>query len=452
MSPVGPVIGRLWTLLRADPCRVAALLASPRVLRRLLRAWRERGTAALVQDWPDPTLPTPAVRLMPAPADVADAPAILVIDRALPRYDQDAGARSSFQYLRLFRDMGLTVYFLPDDQVWLQPYAAALESMGVVLLAGPGFRCGGWKRWVGANAGHLGVVFLHRPNVAPRYLRALRRLLPHATLCYCGHDLRHVRDARQYALTSAPHLLGESRYWEGVELAICRAVDMSYFFSEAETEAIRQRLPGAGVRTLPIFPDDAETMADDPPFASRAGILFVGGFRHQPNVDAVRWLVGELLPRLREALPAVSIHIVGAEPPADLLAWHGKGLVVEGKVSEARLAALYRGCRVAVAPLRFGAGVKGKVVEAMRHGLPMVTTPVGAEGIDDAAACLAVADTAPALAEQLIRLYTDRPAWEALHRRLLARRRQGVSRQSLMHSLAEDFRLSPPDPADRAAG
>lgn len=427
------------------------MLADFRAMRRMLRAWRGRGGAAFGQGLTDEPSPLHSIPLLTKP--LTGARGILVVDRALPRYDRDAGSRSSYQYVKLFRDMGMAVYFLPNDQLVTQPYADALTDLGVRILAGPGFRCGGWKRWVQANAQHLHVVFLHRPNVAPHYMRPMRRLLPHATLCYCGHDLRFWRDARQYAVTGERFLQGESRYWERIETAICRQVDVSYYFSQAETEELHRRVPGAPVRAIPLFPGDMVETEPDYPFEVRAGILFVGGFDHQPNVDAVQWLVGEILPRIRDVLPAAKVHIVGANPPADIRAWHSAGIAVEGMVSEARLRALYRSCRVAIAPMRFGAGVKGKVVEAMNHGLPMVTTPIGAEGIQDSASCLAVADSAGNISALLTRLYTDRSAWEAVHARLLARHERGVNREALVRILARDFRLpSLVGTSDPAAG
>jgi glycosyltransferase involved in cell wall biosynthesis len=285
--------------------------------------------------------------------------------------------------------MGLEVHFLPDDQLLRQPYADALASMGIDILAGKAFRCGGWKHWLREHGARIDVVFLHRPNIAPDYLSALRELLPQATLCYCGHDLRHWRLARQYQANGKRHLLRDARHWKKIEIAIGQRVDIAYFFSQLETATLRLEVPNLQTATIPLFPDNIVEL-ESPPFAERAGLLFVGGFDHAPNVDAVHWFIDAIFPQVRAKQPSAVLHIVGANPPVAA----SEGIVLEGAVSDARLRDLYRTCRVVVAPLRFGAGIKGKVIEAMAHGLPTVTTHMGAEGIAGAQQLLCVTDHA----------------------------------------------------------
>src|SRR5216110_291974 len=99
-------------------------------------------------------------------------------------------------------------------------------------------------------------------------------------------------------------------------------------------------------------------------------LLFVGGFRHRPNIDAAIWLVRDILPQVKAVVPEVSAVIAGTTPPAAVKGLAGPDVLVTDYVSDPMLERLYRTATVAVAPLRFGAGVKGKVVEAMRFGVP----------------------------------------------------------------------------------
>jgi glycosyltransferase involved in cell wall biosynthesis len=149
------------------------------------------------------------------------------------------------------------------------------------------------------------------------------------------------------------------------------------------------------------------------PWAEREGLVFIGGFRHPPNTDAVLWYANEILPLVRELLPGVTTTIVGAEPPATIRALAAADLVVTGYVPD--VAPWFTGCRVSIAPLRYGAGVKGKVNLAMSYGLPVVATTASVEGMallpgDD----VLVADDAAAFAAAIARVYRDQALWERL--------------------------------------
>jgi glycosyltransferase involved in cell wall biosynthesis len=150
------------------------------------------------------------------------------------------------------------------------------------------------------------------------------------------------------------------------------------------------------------------------PFAQRRDLVFVGGFRHPPNVDAVRWFVAEVFPRVRERLPDVRFHCIGSHlvPEVEALAAQ-PGVLVHGHVPD--IAPYMDGCRIALAPLRYGAGVKGKVNLSMAHGQPVVATPSAVEGMHlrDGEDVL-VAGDAMAFADAVVRLYHDEALWQRL--------------------------------------
>jgi glycosyltransferase involved in cell wall biosynthesis len=156
-----------------------------------------------------------------------------------------------------------------------------------------------------------------------------------------------------------------------------------------------------------------DVAATTPGPGGRAGLLFVGGFRHTPNLDAVRWLVTEILPRVRARRPDAELHVVGSDLPAELRALGGAGVHWHGFVAD--LGPLLQACRLSVAPLRFGAGVKGKVNQALAAGLPVVATTCAVEGMGlvDGVDAL-VADSAEAFADAIVRGYTDDALWVRL--------------------------------------
>jgi glycosyltransferase involved in cell wall biosynthesis len=169
-------------------------------------------------------------------------------------------------------------------------------------------------------------------------------------------------------------------------------------------------LPEARVRVLSNI---HELLPGGKPWSEREGLVFIGGFRHPPNTDAVLWYASEILPRVRELLPGVTTTIVGAEPPATIRALAADDLVITGYVPD--VTPWFTGCRVSIAPLRYGAGVKGKVNLAMSYGLPVVATTASVEGMSlTPGEDVLVADDAAAFAAAIARVYRDQALWERL--------------------------------------
>lgn len=430
--------------LRADPCRFVEALFDIRQLRRIWRTWKRRGTTSLLDELSSPKAGEAALMAaVPAliPAAQTHRSGVLVIDAGIPRFDCDAGARSSFQYLRLLREMGHEVYFMPNDQLRKEPYATILEGYGIRLMIGREYRCGRWADWLCGQTEQIHHALLHRPNIARRYLGRLRRFGGIGIL-YFAHDLRHMREMRHYQLTGDRFYRSEATYWEGIEKDILAEADSAYFYSAEEATQVMAWGGKCKVHTIPLFPDerfDTEGLS----YEERNGLLFVGGFIHQPNLDAVQWFAKEVFPVIRNALRRGKWRIVGRDPPDEILKLAGEGIAVLGEVSDAELELLYRSARVVVAPLRFGAGVKGKVVEAMCRGVPVVTTSIGAEGIADAEHSLSIASDAGDLAARILALYTDAVQWESLRRRALDCASKSFSREAAIASLAEGLGDSP---------
>jgi glycosyltransferase involved in cell wall biosynthesis len=140
-------------------------------------------------------------------------------------------------------------------------------------------------------------------------------------------------------------------------------------------------------------------------------MLFVGSFAHPPNRHGLGWFLEQVLPAIQQRLPAAHLVVAGSNPPADVQALDGAGISIRPNVSDTELRALYRNARVAIAPLRYGAGVKLKVVEALREGLPLVTTSVGAQGLPGIEDILPIRDQPAAFADAVCRLLTDGTAW-----------------------------------------
>jgi GT2 family glycosyltransferase len=341
---------------------------------------------------------------------------ILVVDHYVPTPDRDAGSRSTFQYLKLFADSGINVAFLGDNFFRAEPYTTNLENLGIEVLGGEWFRKN-WKRWVAENGGSYDTVYLHRPNIAVKHLPLFEALSPRPRIVFFGHDLHSLRLSRQHAVEGGGGLPAEAESWRRLEFSLFGRVDQVLYPSDAEVEEIAAATEGkvrAKVLPLNVYDPPSRERRDA---AATSGLLFVGGFGHAPNVDAVKWLVAEVMPLLRERLPGAALTIVGSNAPPDVLALASPGVEVRGFVDDGTLDSLYARCRVAVVPLRYGAGVKGKVIEALHRGTPLVTTPVGAEGIPGIGTAASVADGASAFAGAVASAYRDEAALEAMSER-----------------------------------
>ena len=339
---------------------------------------------------------------------------ILVIDHYVPHYDRDAGSKTTFQYLQLFSSLGFNIKFLGDNFFRHEPYTTTLQQMGIEVLYGPWYR-DNWKEWIKDNAAYIDYVYLNRPHISIKYIDFLKNHT-HATILYYLHDLHFLREEKQYAVTRDPLLKTSAAKWKETELALFRKAAVVLTPSEDEKILIKSLDPDFNVDTiLPYF--FTEKAVPVTGFHLRTQLLFVGGFGHAPNLDAVEWFCAEVWPLVLAQLPGAVFTIAGANPPESVLALQSESIVVKGFVSDKDLAALYQKTKLAVIPLRYGAGVKGKTVEAMFHGIPIVSTGFGVEGMPDGwASFLQPVNDAAAFANGIVRLYNNPEALEGLSR------------------------------------
>lgn len=336
---------------------------------------------------------------------------VLVIDHYVPQYDKDAGSKTTFMYLKMLVKKGYQVTFLGDNFYPHQPYTSVLQQMGILVLYGPKYaeNC---KEWLIENLPYFDVVYLNRPHITIKYIDLIKE---HARgrIIYYGHDLHFLRIHREYELSGDKKLLEESEKWKEQELYIMHKADMNYYPSEVECTEIHKIDPDIPVKAITAYVYDRfQNIAYMP--EKRGGLLFVGGFGHTPNLDAVQWFLDKIYPEVYQATHA-PFYIVGSNAPKEITELTTECVVVKGFVSEEELQQLYSSCRMAVVPLRYGAGVKGKVVEALYYGIPIVTTSVGAEGIEGVDDIVAVQDEEKALIETITKLYDNRAALIEMH-------------------------------------
>ena len=332
---------------------------------------------------------------------------ILFIDHYVPHYDKDAGSRSTFMYVQLMLEMGYKVLFLGANYFPHKPYTQTLQQLGVEVLVGE-YMARNQDRWLQDNAQYIDRIYLHRPHVAEQFLGSLEKMQPRPPIIFFGHDLHYLRISREQDVLGDESLGKTAQQWRKREYNVFDRVDKVYYPSQVEVDEIRSCQPGLEVRAIPLYVLDASVSAPYV-FERTADILFVGGFNHPPNVDAICWFVAEVLPRVVERCPDIRLHVVGSNPTDAVEALQSDGVVVYGYLSDEELDGLYRKVRQAIVPLRFGAGVKGKVLEAIQKNVPLVTTSVGAEGIPEAASVMHIADSVQDFASIITRVNQGQP-------------------------------------------
>ncbi|WP_017757210.1 glycosyltransferase [Pseudacidovorax intermedius] len=333
---------------------------------------------------------------------------ILIIDHYIPQPDRDAGSRSMNAFIDVLLSMGLRVKFWPHN---LQPdpvYGPQLQQRGVEVIYGARYHQG-FEAWVREMGRDLDYVLISRPDVAAAFLPALCAYSP-AKRLYYGHDLHYERELASARLSGDATAAEAAERMRQLELSIWLQVSTIYYPSPTETAAVQSH-PGVGMaRTLPPYCFEPRPTA---PLEGRERrrLLFVAGFAHRPNVDAAVWFMAQVFPLVLAAEPDVQLMLVGSNPSPEVKALASERVEVTGYVTDAELEAIYARVGLAVVPLRFGAGIKGKVVEAMHHGVPLVTTSVGVQGLSSTGDAASVADEPQQMAHEILRLLRDDAAW-----------------------------------------
>jgi hypothetical protein len=251
---------------------------------------------------------------------------------------------------------------------------------------------------------------LCRVDTAANHLDQVRAHCPNARTMFVTVDLHFVRLQREAAITRDEETSARAAETTYAELEIVDKADLTIAISDTETQLLRRLRPTARIHQLPIV---RPIPGRRRPYGARADIAFIGGYRHPPNVDAVFYFLDHIWPRVRARLPGVCFQIVGADAPASIRSLSRDGVVFRGYVAE--LGDALDNVRLTVAPLRYGAGQKGKIVSSLSYGVPVVATSVAVEGmrIDDGVQAL-VRDDPDAFADAIVEAYESARVWTHL--------------------------------------
>ena len=226
-------------------------------------------------------------------------------------------------------------------------------------------------------------------------------------ILYFAHDLHHIREYREYILTGNPEKLDSSEKWKKIEYELFEKADVGHVVGSYEQEIMQKAFPDKPIRNIPLYIYDEIQNDINKNFSERQDIMYVGGFGHGPNIDAVLWFAKEVFPKVLEKYPEMKWHVVGSKVTKEIEALASDNIIIEGFMSDEELHTLYKSCRIAIVPLRVGAGVKGKVVESAYFQIPLITTSIGAEGLDETVGNMIIEDDAEKMAVKVCALYED---------------------------------------------
>ncbi len=327
------------------------------------------------------------------------APRALVIDSTIPALQRDAGSNAILSHIASLQRLGYEVAFIPAD----------LRSGGTELLHARGISVYGTP-WIASveevlrrESGAFDLVYLHRHDVAARYVALVKQYMPQARLVFSVAELHHVRLMRQAKVENRPELAAHAKHVRSQELIAASSVNAVITHSTAEAELLQRYLPGAGVHVVPWAVPLRPTTK---PPRQRHGLAFIGNYAHQSNVDAAVWLVQDIMPLIRQHDPAITCVLVGSNMPESVQALAQPGVEVLGAVPS--LDEVFGRVRLTVAPLAYGAGAKGKVLDSLAAGVPCVCTGVAAEGLNLPAELQPlVAGDIPSFVEAVVKLHAD---------------------------------------------
>jgi O-antigen biosynthesis protein len=448
---------------RSRVVHVRSATASTERARRMV----EQNRSVFFERWSDRLSARPRLRELPthperlvAARDAEAIDRILVIDDRVPHFDRGSGDT------RMSKFLGDLAALWPDGRITLaaadgtraERYAPPLLAQGIEVVCPPV----DWREWFNLRRFHYSVVIVSRALNFERFGDLLRETQPQALVVFDIEALSHRLFESMAKTVSDPERVQlartEAARMRALEFRAIQNVDAIFCVSAEERRVAAEIAPDTPSFLLP---GSAHVLERPPGFADRADLVFYGGFLAgpgSPNEDALLHLVDEVLSYVHARLPDIVLHVVGADPTPAVQALHGNGIDVIGYVEDP-YDWLTR-ARLHVHPIRFGAGIKNKLLDTIGAGLPFVTTASGAEGMQlGELAPMLVADEPEAFAERVVALYTDEERWTRVQSDLLALARERFSRRASRRALVEAMShlgVAPPagafsDRATRAA-
>jgi GT2 family glycosyltransferase/glycosyltransferase involved in cell wall biosynthesis len=333
---------------------------------------------------------------------------ILVIDHHLPMPDKDSGSVRMFNILKILRGLGHRVTFMPDNLADIPPYGAELRKRGIEVIHHPYIKK--MRDYLISHGFGFDVVVLSRCDFASKHITDVRLYAPQSRIIFDTVDLHFLRTHREAHITSDPEVQQSAREKEQLEYDLIDQADETWVVSSVEQELLQEARPD---KAIEIVSNIVEVPGSNTPFGLRRDFLFIGSFQHTPNIDAVIFFLEKIYPLVRERLRDAKFYIIGDKAPPEVVALATENVIVTGLQRD--VGPFFESVKLSVAPLRFGAGVKGKINQSIAFGVPVVATSLAVEGMElTNHQDILVADDPEDFARALIELYESEELWNRL--------------------------------------
>jgi GT2 family glycosyltransferase/glycosyltransferase involved in cell wall biosynthesis len=371
---------------------------------------------------------------------------ILVIDHHLPTPDHDSGSLRMFQILKILRQLGHRVTFIPDNLAKTCPYAGELQKRGIEVVYHPYVKK--VRDYLMAHGDSFDAVVLSRCDFARKHIADVRLHAPQSRVIFDTVDLHYLREEGEAQLTGDPEMHRKAQEKQRLEHQLIEHADETWVVSPFEQQLLKEQLPG---KSIQLVSNIVDIPGSKTPFAHRRDYLFIGGFQHRPNIDAVLFFVQKIYPLVSEHLRDAKFYIIGDKAPPEIVALATERIVVTGLQRDVR--PFFDSVKLSVAPLRFGAGVKGKINQSMAFGVPVVATSLGIEGMElTEHEDILVGDNPEDFARALIELYESEELWNRLSENGIRKTRASYSTDTASKTLEFLFSEDRLKSSDRSTG
>lgn len=335
---------------------------------------------------------------------------ILYIDAVTPEPDKDSGSVDAFYTMKILQAQGYRVHFVPGSNFahWGEA-TESLERMGVECIYAPFYT--NMNALLEERGDMFKYVVLSRAESCEHYLDMIRKKCPSAKIIYNTVDLHFLRMHREAEISGKPEDKKAAAKMQKEELGYIEKSDRIIVISQAERALLSSEhgvKPGK-IHTIPLIRNESRRAGG---FEGRKDIAFIGGYRHPPNVDAVEWLIKEVWPAITKSVPDATLRICGSHMPKEFYEYASDNIAIDGFIPD--LEEFLSGLKLTIAPLRFGAGLKGKVASSIGAGVPCIGTDIAFEGMAEKGlkAIKFEANTAEDFAKYCAALYLDEKKWE----------------------------------------
>jgi len=371
---------------------------------------------------------------------------ILVIDHHLPMPDRDSGSLRMFQILKILRQLGHRVTFIPDNLVSTCPYIGELQKRGIEVVYHPYVKK--VRDYLTAHGSSFDVVVLSRCDFARKHIADVRLHASQSRIIFDTVDVHYLRDDSEARLTRDPQMRRKARERQQLEHELIEQADETWVVSPVEQQLLQEKRPG---KSIQLVSNIVDIPGSKTPFALRRDYLFIGGFQHRPNIDAVLFFVQKIYPLVSDHLRDAKFYIIGDKAPPEIAALATERIIVAGLQRDVR--PFFDNVKLSVAPLRFGAGVKGKINQSMAFGVPVVATSLAVEGMDLADhEDILVADEPEDFVRALIELYESEELWNRLSENSIRKTRASYSTDTASKTLEFLFGEDHLKSLDRSTG